>query len=102
MTLEEIRSTLQQVLQTCSPLTRVSYKLKEAAAVMGLSESFLRAEIRAKRLVAVKLSRHVLIESSAIQDYLSKRRTTEAPQEGVWESLSAARSTTTDSGSMVS
>ena len=75
MTLEEMRATMVQVLQSCSPLVRVSYKLKEAAEVTGLSIAYLRNEIAAKRLVAVKLQRSVLIEASELQRYLSDRRT---------------------------
>ena len=75
MTLEEMRTAVREAVNDCSPLARISYKLREAAEVTGLSESFLRSEIRRKHLTAVKVSHTaVLIEADAIRRYLAERR----------------------------
>ena len=54
---------------------RICYRLGEAAKMLGLSDRFLRNEIRAKRLVAVRFTRAILIEATAIDEWLAKRRT---------------------------
>lgn len=49
--------------------------LRQAARILSVSESFLRREVRLKRLTAVKLGRRLLFERAALQEYVSERRT---------------------------
>jgi hypothetical protein len=75
---EAVRAAVRELLPTQPmPLPRVSYKLKEAAQVMGLSVGFLRAEIAKKRLSDVKLDRCLLITAAEMQRYLAGHQMTD-------------------------
>lgn len=49
--------------------------LRHAARALGVSESFVRREVRLGRLTAVKLGRRLLFERAALREYVSERRT---------------------------
>lgn len=76
MTDQELYTVVRDAMSNCKPVERVSYKLREAAQATGLSESFLRTEIKAGRLVAAKLSNTVtVVEVDALKRFLAERRT---------------------------
>jgi excisionase family DNA binding protein len=49
---------------------RLAWSLREAAEAIGVSERFLRNEIRRGRLGAIKRGRRVLIRSDTLDRYL--------------------------------
>ncbi len=49
---------------------RLAWSLREAAGALGVSERFLRNEIRRGRLGAIKRGRRVLIRAETLDRYL--------------------------------
>lgn len=49
---------------------RLAWSLREAAEALGVSERFLRNEIRRGRLGAIKRGRRVLIRAETLDRYL--------------------------------
>jgi excisionase family DNA binding protein len=57
-------------MTTAAP-ARIAYSVEEAAAAMGLSEKHLRRLVATGELRAVRSGRRVLIQPSALVDYLA-------------------------------
>lgn len=55
-------------------LPRLAYKLKEAAQMLGVSQSTIREEIREGRIKSMKKLRHVLIPASEITKWMEGAR----------------------------
>lgn len=50
--------------------SRLAWSLREAAEALGVSERFLRNEIRRGKLVAIKRGRRVLVLAETLDRYL--------------------------------
>jgi excisionase family DNA binding protein len=55
---------------TPTPMTRVAYSIEEAASLLGLSARTVRRLVWSGELHALRSGRRVLIEPSAITDFL--------------------------------
>lgn len=51
---------------------RLAFGLREAAATLGVSQAFLRIEVRRGRLRPVRLGRRVLVSTAELQRYLEQ------------------------------
>ncbi|MDE3179053.1 MAG: helix-turn-helix domain-containing protein [Acidobacteriota bacterium] len=49
--------------------------LKQASRALNVSQSFLRREVRLKRVTAVKLGRRLLFEPATLQEFIASHRT---------------------------
>ena len=50
--------------------TRLAWGLAETASLIGVSERFLRNEIKRGKLVVIKKGKRVLVPASSLADYL--------------------------------
>ena len=55
-------------------LPRLAYKIKEAAEMLGVSQSTIREEIREGRMKSMKRLRHVLIPAAELTRWLEGAR----------------------------
>jgi excisionase family DNA binding protein len=55
-------------------LPRLAYKIKEAAAMLGVSQSTIRDEIRGGRIKSMKRLRHVLIPAAELTRWVEGAR----------------------------
>jgi excisionase family DNA binding protein len=55
-------------------LPRLAYKLREAAAMLGVSQSTIRDEIRGGRMKSLKRLRHVLIPAAELTRWVEEAR----------------------------
>ena len=71
-----ISQTLQAkpATEQANPLPRLTYKLKEAAVILGVSKMTIRREIDAGHIKTLKRMRHVLIPSSELVAWASAAR----------------------------
>jgi excisionase family DNA binding protein len=53
---------------------RIAYRPASLAVSLGVSEGFVRNEIRQGRLKAKKLGRAVLVLATDVEDYLERKR----------------------------
>jgi len=68
----EYFSNTANEIETFAPLPRFAWGLREVSECTGLSVAFLRAEVRAGRLLVRRFGRRVLVRDEDLKDYLSR------------------------------
>lgn len=70
----ETRNTAQAGNGSGNSLPRLTYKIKEAAEILGVSTITIRKEIAAGRIKAIDRFRHVLIPSGELTKWVEAAR----------------------------
>jgi excisionase family DNA binding protein len=70
----DTKSTAQAGSGSANSLPRLTYKIKEAAAILGISTLTIRKEIRDGRIKAINRFRHVLIPADELTRWVEAAR----------------------------
>jgi len=70
----ESHTTAQAGGGSVNSLPRLTYKIKEAAGILGISTLTIRKEISAGRIKSIKRFRHVLIPADELTKWVEAAR----------------------------